>query len=301
MEIISQCPVCNSEFVEGFKAGIAPFLQDRIFKFRGPKSCKFFHCSQCDFYFFNIRPDMDEMSQLYEGYRSAVYQSQRQLYELDYTKDFNARLGKDPLEREARIGNLEKILSSNKISSSIDILDFGGNDGCMIPPSLTGNKYCFDISDVQTVGGVQSIGESELGLHHYDLIMLCHVLEHVSYPVVFLDNVTRLMGEESYLYIELPDDLGEQRAAIDFSKTIKGRIKHVVKILRPRWFMPQKPYSMGPLMHEHINCFTIPSLRELIRVSGLECVDIGKTQLNFGSSEQSILYCLARRPYRKAN
>lgn len=298
MKRITQCPICNSQNINSFKAGISPFLQDRIFKFRGPKNCKFLHCKDCDLYFFDVRPDANEMSLLYAGYRSDEYQIQRHRYEPLYTKDFNEKLGKNAIERESRIENLEKILSANIDSTSIDILDYGGNDGCMIPPSITGNKFCYDISGVQPVKGVRKIGDSELKLHHYDLIMLCHVLEHVSLPVDFLSNVTELMSEGSYLYVELPDDLESQLRSIKNSKTFLGRIKHIIKCFRPRWrwIMPQLSYSTGPQLHEHINCYSNMSLKKLCIVSGLEIVEIGKKRLNFGWADSDILYCLARKP-----
>jgi hypothetical protein len=122
----------------------------------------------------------------------------------------------------------------------------------------------------------------------------------MSDPVGFLETVLRLLEEGSYLYLELPDDLDAQLKATAHSRTIKWKIKHAVKSLIPRGLLPQKPYLRGPLMHEHINNFTISSLCELVRISGLECVDIGKTLLDFGCDKLGILYCLARKPHSQA-
>ena len=39
---------------------------------------------------------------------------------------------------------------------------------------------------------------------HYDVIILSHVLEHVSSPVLFLNLVTQLIDKNGFLYIEVP-------------------------------------------------------------------------------------------------
>jgi 2-polyprenyl-3-methyl-5-hydroxy-6-metoxy-1,4-benzoquinol methylase len=72
----------------------------------------------------------------------------------------------------------------------------------------------------------------------YDLIVCSNVLEHVSYPVEFLNQIKPWMDRSTVLFMEIPKENREQLV----------------------W-------------HEHINRFTDESIRRLLAICGLSIID----------------------------
>lgn len=176
------CPICSLTASEKYRVSIAPFLRKRMFLQSGPWECFLLHCVVCHLYFYDIRPDQQELAQFYNGYRSEEYQQQRQYFEKNYTPDYNKSIGNDTCEVTARITHLDKVLSDNGVSLALDVLDYGGNDGRFIPQSIVGKKYCYDLSNNVAVPGVSCVSETEMKQNSYGLILLGHVLEHTPYP-----------------------------------------------------------------------------------------------------------------------
>lgn len=295
MNIDNNCPLCGNTGCVSYWACVSRFLRERMFEGRGPKGCRLQHCECCGFYFFNIRPDDAEMQRFYRDYRGDWYQRQREKYEENYTKEFNDALGTHPVEIANRVAILEDILAGAGVSSEVDVLDFGGNDGKLIPPSMTGAKYLYDLSGNPTVHGIIKLSQDELTRHHYGLVMLQHVLEHISYPVEFLKyNIVDLMDEETRLYIELPYELELLQPLLDRNRTLIYAFKNRVKLYRPQWFLPSLP-PLGPAFHEHLNAFSLASIPPLLSAAGLECLHGDIIDLDTGWCRAKILCCLARK------
>jgi hypothetical protein len=283
MKVENRCPVCYEENLVSRPAKIAPFIIDRMFHNTGPTECLFHHCINCDFRWFNIRPDASEMSNLYNDYRGKNYQQQRMKYEPSYTESMNQMIGNSDKEVEVRGELLNLVLKNNSVPRNISVLDFGGNDGRFIPKHVTGKKYCYDISGNSTVPGVSMLSSQDLIGRTFDLILLAHVLEHVSYPRDVMKEVTPLMSSSSYLYIELPDEV-----SIPIRRHLTRYIKSLIREIIPR---PLRP----GLMHEHINQFTVRSLKILLLEMGLECIDIGTKRVDFGGEKVNLLFSLSRK------
>jgi len=267
-----------------------------MFEGRGPKGCNLQYCERCGFYFFNVRPDDTEMQRFYHGYRGDQYQRQREKYEANYTKEFNDTLGTHPVEIANRVAILEGVMSATGISPEVDVLDFGGNEGKLIPHTVAGAKYCYDLSDNPTVPGVAKLSKNELTQHRYGLIMLQHVLEHISYPVQFLkDNIIDLMDEKTRLYIELPYELELVQQLLERNRTLFYAFKNRFKLYRPEWFLPSLPFTSGPEFHEHLNGFSLTSIAPLLSAAGLECLYSDISDLDAGWCRAKIICCLARK------
>lgn len=291
----SACPLCTAEPAEAYRVSISPFLRERMFASSGPRECHLLHCEQCNFYYYDIRPDEKEMAAYYSGYRSSVYQMQRQSFEKTYNHAYNEMIGNSPDEVASRIANLERVLAGNGVSVSTDVLDYGGNDGRFIPPGITGSKYCFDISNNATVEGVSGIDETGLISRRFGLVLLCHVLEHIPYPVEIVQRAASLLRGDGYLYIELPSEMSIVNMIKGKSRSFSGMLVGLLKRSRPTWILPKMSFGVSPGFHEHVNFFTPCSLEKLLASEGLELLEAGEKRLDFGWSESDILYCLAKK------
>lgn len=98
MDIDHACPLCGNTKCVSHWASVSRFLREKMFENQGPKGCRLQHCKDCDFYFFNLRPDDAEMQRFYQGYRGIEYQRQRERFEANYTEEFNRFLGTHPVE-----------------------------------------------------------------------------------------------------------------------------------------------------------------------------------------------------------
>ena len=279
MKIENRCPVCGGESFAAYTAPIAPFISDRMFQNACQTECLLLHCIKCDFRFFNLRPEALEMSRQYDDYRGIRYQQQREKYELGYTREFNQLIGNNSIEVKNRGAFLKQVLDNNSVPSDVSVLDFGGNDGRFIPVQMTGEKYCYDISGNEIIAGVTKLSRQELTGRTFDLVLLAHVLEHVPYPKELMEEVISVMSPSSLLYIELPDEV-----SLPFFQSCKKALRNV--LLGPK---------ENAVMHEHINQFTVSSLRNLLGEMGLKAMTIGTKRIDLGWMEVNILYCLSKK------
>lgn len=203
---MDKCVICDNEHTKNYSAEFVPFVKERMFDNRDDKT-DVVYCPECHFYYSSNRPNEEQMTKFYEGYRDENYQKQREKYEPYYTEEFNHNLGfskESEFVRKKIITDLTlRYLSTENISN---ILDYGGDAGQYIPDIYNkSNKFVYDISGVNTISGVFSIRNYEdLKSIKWDLIMCCHVLEHVSYPMQILNNIISIMPLNGYLYIEVP-------------------------------------------------------------------------------------------------
>jgi 2-polyprenyl-3-methyl-5-hydroxy-6-metoxy-1,4-benzoquinol methylase len=197
--------------------------------------------------FSDVRFDDREIERLYVNYRGEDYCRIRETYEPGYTK-INQKIGKDG--NQIRKKFIEHIILNGDISKVRSVLDYGGDQGQLIPKIFAGaNRYVFDISGVAPINGVKSVTAVEVAAP-YDLIMCCGVLEHVSFPAKLLELFKGLLTKHGYLYVEVPAGIPTRR----YFDLMLGR-----KWLNTFW---------RPRMHEHINYFTNASLRNTLLLHG---------------------------------
>lgn len=265
LEIATNCPCCGSSKLASSPAVLMPFLSERVFGWSpqyidsswGLKTinsgwayslCNSLQCSYCGHLFLDIRFGDGEMTRLYKNYRDNEYVESREKYEPGY-----GTRNEDLRKRYVYLEEIENFIK-REVSEQETILDWGGSNGRNTPfRDQAKNVYVYDISevDVKSSNNVQKLTADNVNKHTYDLVSCIHVLEHIPRLHEEMDRIRSIMTESTHLYIEVPcEEI--------FSKNI----------------CPQEIYQHKKHWHEHINFFTKRSLKELIRQSRLNLVDI---------------------------
>jgi hypothetical protein len=227
-------------------------------------------CATCSF-IQTKRPFPEEaLGRLYADYRSDSYNRERIVYEPEYAL-IAADVGGCAQEIQTRTLGLTRWLTG-KVNAGRDfsMLDYGGADGKFLP-DLPGEKYVFDISDIAPAPGILRIKESELGSYSY--VQLAHVLEHVSYPLDLVRKAASFLIGAGYLYIEVPQELSDE----EITRLANG------------------DKTVNVPIHEHINRYSVKSVTELLRSSGLSLQAIESEVVDFGWIKATIIRALGRK------
>lgn len=305
MYIAKSCPCCGSESHKTFRSIAAPFIVNYVLGGRDIK-VNLLDCDVCHFRWFDQRFEPTDMARLYEGYRGAEYAKIRHNYEPWYSKDVNDAIGGSEEIRD-RAETMTGFLRGGADVSDVDaVLDYGGDRGQFIPPGLGRRHYVYEVSGVDAVQGVGVVGsEKELIPGGYDLVMLCHVLEHLPDPSGQLELIRPLLSrDKGLLYVEVPHERYDMRF-VGSGGVYGGYLAALKKV--PFALRAADFYSTGfrvklgkvpPLgflkMHEHINFFSIDSLTAALERSGYEVLKIAILKANGPSGLNQVLHALAR-------
>ncbi len=284
-----KCPICRSENLITKETIISEFVRERI-KLKNNKKIHICFCNDCTFAFYDYRLTNKQNKLLYMNYRSDEYQQSREKYECWYTKKVNNALNDNIKGIKEQQKIIEKIIKEN-INKEIKVaLDYGGNEGKTFTDIIgTKEKYVYDISGAKTVDGVININKyNDLKKHSYDFIMCNMFFEHLSEPDDMLKSIIKLGNKDTVYYIEVPSEN-------PFTNGNKFSIKNNLQLLfnpnfnnfnlfkyciktRKKEFMPMK---------EHVNFFTIESLKKLIINNNMEILTIEENveKLALGSSK----------------
>ena len=206
---IIKCEICNSEdYKHLFNNDCWGFKQ------------KLVYCKKCGFCFLNPRMDKESSSLFYnsDSYRSVYFNHDIKDTEDLYQKLFNQV--KKHIPAEKKIPNYNKYYNSlyfdfinYNIKDYENVLDIGcGNGTKLIDFKNIGKKVTgVDLSSIchriHTEFGINSIEGSidDLENKKYDLVILSHVLEHLT----SLEKITKKLSNltNKYLYIEVPTHL----------------------------------------------------------------------------------------------
>jgi methyltransferase family protein len=228
-------------------------------------------CASCSFIQTKLPFPDEAIGRLYTDYRSDSYNRERIRYEPEYAA-IASQAGSCNQEIQARTVGLTRWLNGKfKVESNFSMLDYGGADGKFLP-SVPGEKYVFDISDIAPAEGVIRIRD-ESGLGSYSYIQLAHVLEHVPYPLALTRKATSFLKDSGYLYIEVPLEVSEATTArlASGDKTIRLEI------------------------HEHINRYSTKSVTELLRSTGLSIVAVETEAADLGWNKATIVRALGKK------
>ena len=261
--IATECICCANNQLQKSPAILMPFVAHRVFGWAPVKIdaswglrtitdgmaytlCQSLFCEQCQCLFLEMRFSDQEMRNLYDGYRDEKYTALRESYEPGYQKRNEKLLrGADYLDR------IEHFLMPY-LSFPITILDYGGDTGINTPfKNKNAHIYLYDINEPDLNANTMRVGRSDIKKYAYDLIICSHLLEHVPYPVETLRDIKTLMSHKTILYIELPFE--KLMREMKNGENISSKKRH--------W-------------HEHINFFSLSSLKALLQLSGFEIIKI---------------------------
>ena len=154
-------------------------------------------CRDCGMVFSNPRLTPEEMSEKYR-----VLSSRPKLWEHANNNS--------PLRDDERANRIYRLLSEpgNGPLRSLSVLDYGGAQGLnLVPFTARYRCYLIDYVEHRIPPGVERLGRDLDDFHQemrFDLILLCHVLEHVTHPVELLGRLAALLAAGGQLYVEVP-------------------------------------------------------------------------------------------------
>ncbi len=306
MYLARSCPCCGSPEFVAYRALTSAFLASYVLD-RAPEPTRLLECEGCAFRFFETRLTDAESGVLYSGYRGERYFRERHRHEPWYTRKVNEAIGGDDAVVSARRAMIERVLRGNlDVRRLRRVLDFGGDRGQVLPVGIGNERFVYEISGTHPVQGVSNIGTAaELRAQTFDLVLLCHVLEHCSEPAAVLDEVRPLLAsKESVLYIELPYERPTLRfiprhGAYATWLSLLPRVPPLLMALdlystafRVRWnVMPPLGFVK---MHEHLNFFDVRSLRALLERTGFATLHDEVVEIVSPLGPASVLVALAR-------
>ncbi|MFO0735179.1 MAG: methyltransferase domain-containing protein [Labilithrix sp.] len=297
---VSTCPSCSSQAWKAYPAIIAPFVAEYALS-APPGRTRLIECEDCGLRFFEDRLSDAEIAKLYDGYRGDRYYEVRHRHEPWYTRAMNDGQGDDA----ARRATIERVVK-RQVSHVGELLDFGGDRGQYIPEGLADRSFVHEISGVPSVPGVELLAtEKELEGRSFDLVLLCHVLEHASEPRRLVERIAKLLRDrDSLLYVEVPFErpslrllgrgkissgwlgaIRRVRPALLAADLLSTALRHKLDVVPPLGVVK---------LHEHVNFFDERSLRAALASAGLEVVSVGR-ELS-GSEKTPVVCALARRP-----
>jgi SAM-dependent methyltransferase len=263
MRIATHCPCCAGTDLQRSPAVLMPLVANRAFGwtpveitpdwgFRDLKTgmayslCNSMQCQACGFLFLDIRFDDEEMDRLYSNFRSEDYARQRDAFEPGYAAMNAAIQVHVPDTSDA-----ERALAGH-VTSAPRVLDWGGNGGKNTPfRQIASQVDIYDLSDEPPIAGVRRVNREQASANRYDLVVACHVLEHVPYPETVVRPAAAMLDEDGVLYVEVPHEI--LIAGSPGARDLAPKKRH--------W-------------HEHINFFTEDAMRALLERCGLEVVGV---------------------------
>lgn len=299
------CPACGASGWTTYPALVAPFVAEHALQGTSRSAIpatRLAECNECGLRFFEDRLTDSEVARLYDGYRGDRYYETRHRHEPWYTRAANDGIG-DDLERRKTI---ERFLR-RKVTHVGAILDFGGDRGQYIPQGIADENFVHDISGVAPEPGVMALAtEKELEGRSFDLVLLCHVLEHASEPRALLEKIAPLLRDrDSYLYVEVP----YERAKLSFVGRGNGYARWLETLAKVRPALTaidfystvfrRKLDVVPPLgllkLHEHINYFAEDSLRAVLEAAGYEVAVVDREVIGSTLGATPVVCALARR------
>ena len=280
--IATACVCCDSSGITKFPAILMPFVADRAFGWVPatidsswglqtiPEGCAYslcnsLFCRDCGLIFLDIRFDDSALSRLYAGYRGEEYTRLRDTYEPGY------RIRNDGLQCGITyLDDVEEFLRP-LLPKKLNVLDWGGDTGVNTPFKNGSNSvHVIDISEVTPIPGISRVNFEEALANRYDLVVCSNVLEHTPYPGLTLSKISKVMDENSVLYLEVPHEVLMRTYA-----TGPERLR-----AKRHW-------------HEHVNFFTDKAVQSMVRSSGLEVLKFEDKKIISGASEfhQFFLAC----------
>jgi len=248
-------------------------------------------CNDCGLVYFSASFSDDELTRMYSGYRNSEYQRRRAKFEPWYTKNINNAIGHSEDVLTLRRQHLEKVLSDassnhpERYSSPTRVLDVGGDEGQFIPQidSII-QKAVLEVSGVRPVDGAQILTNwNDVDDFSPDMIMMCHVLEHIENARENVENASRVLKPGGLLYLEIPLDRPVKIGRVFSTPAYRKYTQLLCKV--PPFFVVADLFSLvsrkiigrsipGAVIkqNEHINFFDGNTIISVVETMGFELV-----------------------------
>ena len=274
------CVICDAAVVLRGHALLAPFIAE--LSGGGTKTLSLLHCSTCDFDFFSHRYDKLELSSLYGTYRSRSYLEARQRWEPWYTRGVNESYERGSSTVVARRTFMSELLQTTGPDHYDLAVDYGGDEGQFFPDAAAGRRVVIEVSGKPMPAGIELAASfSDLG-DKPDLVMACHVLEHLNEPANLINEIRANIRSGGTLYVEVPLD----RPRLRKWHSSNGYAWYLRSIQSHRWGLIAADFVSGLMRQfhrrlphfgllkqsEHINYFNEQSLKACVERSGFEVV-----------------------------
>jgi SAM-dependent methyltransferase len=279
------CLCCGNQILVYLPAIFSSFLAQRSID-SSPFITNIITCIDCGFKWSQRGLSDSEVTKLYEGYRGENYFKLRNHYEPWYSKKINYEIGSENsiIFRRNDLMNLLKTSGINE-KTFLNIADHGGDRGQMLHEFSTEFKFVYDLSGVDLDNGILILENVHDRKNFFDLVLTCHVLEHMNDPKSGLQEVLSLVKDGGFIYLEVPyedwksfPELPYQKNLIEFIIKYPFILKWIdlfLTVLRVKLkIIP--PYGFK-IIQEHLNFFTKKSIQHLIIKSGLKVISIKKS------------------------
>jgi sarcosine oxidase delta subunit len=248
----SHCVICNTASTTVFRARMSSFVWERMLDKVQIDDLIIagIWCPHCSFIQSEYRFDDKEQARYYHEYmqdKPSDPANSRQHGDYVFHRLRNegsdwynwVHLYQSPEYIHMRTDVINKCFNQYgvKLTDIDTVLDYGGDRGQYIPAEIK-TKYVLEVENRAPVTGVTAIA-AVTDLDPVDLVMCCHTLEHVSYPMDLIRDMKRYLKPGGLIYIEVPDEI-ENLNKPDFK------------------------------FHEHINLFTADCLHNILVREGFE-------------------------------
>lgn len=273
------CPSCGSGGRLAAHAVVAHWACE-LMGLGAPEPSELLDCPHCGLSFFSQRYDDIDMAGLYSQYRTEGYLRTRQRWEPWYRASINNAFEPSSPATESRVQFLEAALRG--CCGDRDwplIVDVGGDAGQFFPRTGTGRRVVIDPSKKELPSGVERLSDLGKLTSSPDLIILAHVLEHLTDPLVLLRELHSVLADDGRLYVEVPTD----RPATTGRDATAEHARHLERLARHRVPFVVADFAAGvgrrlgmtgPFsiikQSEHLNFFGPDSLAAMLSTVGFE-------------------------------
>ena len=180
---------------------------------------------------------------------------------MSYTEDYENSLHYSPTFNEYAESLASRLLKKYQLKNK-SIIEIGCGKGdflSMLCARGENRGYGFDKSfeadrvrsdTHEHVTFIQDFYGEKYADYDADLVVCRHVLEHIQYPQVFLQNIRRVLGEQTdtVVYFEVPNAL-----------------------------YTLKDMGIWDLIYEHCGYFSVSSLTQVFELAGFEICEVGES------------------------
>lgn len=241
-------------------------------------------CFRCHLGFFSHRFTDEELTAIYSQYRQTGYMETRRHWEPWYRRTVNDAFSEESHALRTRIKFMEELIDSANKSDFRLTVDLGGDGGQFFTRHSSGRRIVVDVSGKEVAPGIEQFQSLEAVQGNPDLVLICHVLEHLNDPTAMLQIVQQCLADDGFLYVEVPLDYPRVRPW----HLRSAYRRYVAFVSSFRWLLIGLDFYSGVARQfgfrvprfglikqsEHINYFDESSLQMCLELNGFEIVEM---------------------------